>query len=91
MDLKAYYARIRALERGFGEDALVVVSLETADGGKAGVMTETTAQVAARMIVEGRARVASEDETAEFRKKAGAAQRAVEDREPPRRIQVSKK
>ena len=91
MDLKAYYARMRELERGFGADAVVVVSLETADGGKAGVMTEVPAHVAARMVVEGRARVASEDEAQAFRKRADQAQRAVEDREPLRRIQVSKK
>ena len=91
MDLKAYYQRIRELERGFGPEAVVLVSLDTPDGGKAGVVTEAPAHVAARMIVGGRARVATAAESAAFRKQAGEAQRVALDREPVRRIQVSKK
>jgi sRNA-binding protein len=91
MDLKAYYQRIRELERGFGSEAVVLVSLDTPDGGKAGVLTEAPAHVAARMIVGGRARAATAEESAEFRKRTGEAQRAASEREPARRIQVTKK
>ncbi len=91
MDLKGYYKKIRELERAFGSESVVIVSVETPDGGKAGVMTETPPHVAARMIVEARARIATEDEGLAFQKAAGVAQRAAEEREPRRRIQVSKK
>ena len=56
MDLKLYYQKIRDLERDLKADYAVVVSLETPDGGKAGVRTEVPARTAAKMIVEGRAR-----------------------------------
>jgi hypothetical protein len=89
MDLKAYYHRIRELERSFDGDHAVVVSLETADGGKAGVKTEVPVQVAAKMIVEGRARVASEQEVKEFHERKSEAKRAIDQMDASKRMQVT--
>jgi hypothetical protein len=79
MDLKVYYQKIRELEQSFKDPYPVVVSQETPEGGVAGVMTEVPGHIAARMIVEGQARLSSEPEAQEFLElKAGAKQTADE-------------
>jgi hypothetical protein len=89
MDLKAHYQRIRELERSFEAGCPVIVSVDTPDGGKAGVRTEVPAAVAARMIVEGRARLASEQEAKEFHEQKGEAKRAADQRDGSKRMQVT--
>lgn len=85
MDLRDYYRRIRDIEAAIpGADALVV-SYNTPDGGKQGVMTEAPRSIAARMIAEGRARLATPDEETAFRSSviediAAAEQAALADR-----------
>ena len=88
MDLRAYYQKIREMEGRLPEPC-VVVSLETSDGGKAGVRTEVNRQVAARMVVEGRARVASEEETREFAERKLEAKRAADQLAAAARMQVT--
>ena len=66
MDLRMYYQKVRELERSFKTTFPVVVSQETPDGGTAGVKTEVPIHVAARMIVDGQAVLASEKEAQEF-------------------------
>jgi hypothetical protein len=68
MDLKLYYQKMRKLESEIPEAHAIVVSLETGDGGKAGRMTEVKRETAARLVTEGRAKLASAEEAAEFRK-----------------------
>ena len=68
MNLKAYFHKIRALEAEISEPHVVVISLETSDGGKPGRLTEVAKADAARLVVEGRARLATPDETASYRK-----------------------
>lgn len=67
MDLRAYFRKIRNLEEEIAEPYVVVVSRETADGGKPGVKTEVPRGLAARLIVEDQATLASAEETAEFK------------------------
>ncbi|HLX44667.1 MAG TPA: hypothetical protein VKR43_14575 [Bryobacteraceae bacterium] len=67
MDLRAYYQKIRRIEAGISEAAVVVVSRETSDGGRAGVFTDVPRSVAARMIADEKADLASEEDAAEFR------------------------
>lgn len=66
MDLRAYYKKIREVEAGLATPYVVLVSLETPDGGKAGVMTEVPRSTAAKQIVEGRAHLASDEATEAF-------------------------
>ncbi len=66
MDLRLYYSKIREVETTLAEPYAVVVSMATPDGGKAGVLTETARHVAAKQIAEGRARLATEEEAADF-------------------------
>jgi len=62
MDLRDFFTRIREIEATIEGAYTLVVSHPTADGGKAGVTTEAPRNVAARLIVEGRARLATPDE-----------------------------
>jgi hypothetical protein len=73
MDLRAFYQKIRICEQEIREPHVVVVSLETGDGGKPGVKTEVSRAAAAKMIVEGKARIADKDEAAEYHKEVAAA------------------
>lgn len=66
MDLKAYFHKVREIESTIESDYVVVVSLETPDGGRPGQMTEVTRQVAARMIIDGKARLAASDESRDY-------------------------
>lgn len=86
MDLKQFYKKIRDVETTIPEQFPFVVSLETSDGGRAGVITETLRYQAARMIVEGRARLASEEEKHFFLEQCTAAQKAAEELEAARRV-----
>jgi hypothetical protein len=78
MDLKLYYQKIREQELSIGEEFPVVISQETADGGKAGNPTEAPRRLAAKMVVEGLARLASVEETQRFRDLQAAAKEAAE-------------
>jgi hypothetical protein len=62
MDLKQFYRKIRQVESEIVDQYPLVVSLATDDGGKSGILSEVPRYQAARMIVEGRVRLASEDE-----------------------------
>ncbi|MGO9094405.1 MAG: hypothetical protein ACLQGV_04215 [Bryobacteraceae bacterium] len=89
MDLKVYYQKIRQIEASLAEAFVVVASLDTPDGGRAGVLTEAARRVAAKMIVEGRARLASAEETAEHRERAAEAKRAAEQIAAAGRMQIT--
>jgi len=66
MDMRAYYEKLRRVEAEIANRDVVVVSLETPDGGKPGVKIEAPREIAAKLIVESRARLASEEETAAY-------------------------
>ena len=89
MDLKLYYQKIRNLEQDLMHNCAVVISLETPDGGTAGVKTEVTARIAAKMIVEGRARPASIEEAQEFHEQKVEAKRVADQREASKRMQIT--
>lgn len=89
MDLKVYYQKLRQTEAAIGERQVVIASLETPDGGRAGVLVEAPRAVAARMIVESRARLATAEEVSSFREQQAEARRVVEEAAAARRIQVT--
>ncbi|MEO8660906.1 MAG: hypothetical protein ABI693_20715 [Bryobacteraceae bacterium] len=66
MDMKSYYRRIREVEASIAGKDAVVVSEETADGGRAGIVSEAPKGVAARWVAEGRARLASDSEAKDY-------------------------
>jgi hypothetical protein len=81
MDLRAYYQKIRKLEATISDPFVVITSLETADGGKPGVKTDVPKFLAARLIVEDRAEMASPEETMLFRAETERQWRETEDSE----------
>ena len=78
MDLRAYYRKIRDTEAQLPAGACVVVSHDTADGGKAGVVSEVPRGVAARMVVEGAVRIATPEEAAGYHGELAERRREVE-------------
>ena len=67
MNLRIYYQKIRTLEAEIAEPFAVIVSRETGDGGKAGVKSDVPRYLAAKLITEEKAVLASPEEAAEFR------------------------
>jgi len=78
MNLKSYYHKIHEFESSIVEPFVVLVSQETADGGKEGLLTEVPKAVAAKMIADGRAQLASEEAAREFHEKKAKAKRAAD-------------
>jgi hypothetical protein len=89
MDLKIYYQKVREKRASIAEAFPVVVSQETGDGGKDGVLTEVTPDLAAKMIVDGTAHLASAEEAAAFRKRQAEAKKAAEDARAASQVQVT--
>src|SRR6185437_9596806 len=88
MDLRAYYRKLREVEGTISEEHVVLVSNATSEGGKAGVRTEAPKAVAAKLIAEGRARLANPEEAEEFRSAIRLAKEKFDQEEAGRRMQV---
>jgi hypothetical protein len=67
MDLRVFFQKLRKLEREILDPHVVVVSNETSDGGRPGQLAEVSRSNAARLILEGHARLATVEESTEFR------------------------
>ncbi len=89
MDLKVYYRKLKEAEAAIPDAEVLVVSQETPDGGASGVRTEVRRAVAARMVVEGRARLATADETAQYREQAAEAKRIADQKSAADRVQIT--
>lgn len=89
MDVKQYYRKIREVEASLNESYPLVISLETSDGGKAGLVCEVSRELAAKMIAEGRSVLASEKEKELYRQQQATTKRAAEKAELARRVQVA--
>jgi hypothetical protein len=68
MDVRNYYQKVRDVEAKIPGQFALVVSLATPDGGKAGLITEAPKRVAAKMVVDGTAKLATEAESKQYRK-----------------------
>jgi hypothetical protein len=89
MDLKAYFKKIRDVEASIPTPYVVIVGLETPDGGKEGTFTEVSKKLAARMIAESRGRLASEAEAEAFLESRTEARRAAEALAAAQRMQFT--
>lgn len=89
MDLKQYFRKVRETEASLADAYPVLISLETPDGGKAGVRTEVPRAIAAKMIVEAQAVLASEEEQELYRRESLAAKQAADKAELAKRVQVA--
>jgi hypothetical protein len=88
MDLRSYYKKVREADSTLKGNDIVLVSLATSEGGKEGVLTEAPRGVAAKLIAEQRARVATEAEAEVFRKGLRTARDQYEEEEAARRVQI---
>jgi hypothetical protein len=89
MELRKYYEKIRQAEAGISEPYVVVVSLETGDGGVGGTATEVSRSNAARLMVDGRARLADPDEAKDYHERAEQTRKAAEQKAGASRMQVT--
>jgi hypothetical protein len=89
MNLRSYFQKIREFETRIMEPFVVLVSEETSDGGKEGLLTEVPKSVAAKMIADGRGHLASEDATREFQERKAQAKRDAGTEVTASRMQVT--
>ena len=89
MDLRQYYRTIREVEATIPDAFPLVASLATEDGGRAGVISEVSRYQAARTIVEGRVRLASEQEKQTYFDQLSAAHKAAEELDTARRVHMN--
>ncbi len=89
MDVKQYYRKLREIETTMSEPYALVVSLETSDGGKAGMVSEVSREMAARTIVEGRGVIANEQEKQAYLERQTAGKKAALKAELAKRVHVA--
>jgi hypothetical protein len=89
MDLRQYFRKLRQIEAGLTETFPLVVSLETPDGGKPGLVSEISREQAAKMLIEGRAVLASEEEKELYRQRQAQVKQAAEKAELGNRVQIA--
>jgi hypothetical protein len=89
MNLKVYFQKIRQLEASIGEPHVVIVSQETPDGGRPGIASEVPRGIAAKMVVEGNARLATPEETEQFRNRMTEAKQVADQASAAQRVQFT--
>jgi hypothetical protein len=89
MDLKVYYQKIRGKEAEISEEFPIVVSKETQDGGREGRYAEVTRAVAAKMLTDGTARLATADESKAYREAQASAKKAADDAAEAAKVQFT--
>jgi hypothetical protein len=89
MDIRVYFQKIRAAESEIKDPYVVVVSLETPEGGKPGTLTEVSRASAAQLIVDNKVRLASAEERKAFYKEAEEARAAANEAAMAGKIQLT--
>ena len=89
MDLRHYFKKIRETEASLTEPFPLIVSLDTPEGGKSGVVSEVSRELAAKMLVEGRAVLANEHEKHAYDERQSATKKAADKADLARRLQVA--
>jgi hypothetical protein len=89
MDIRNYYQKVKQVEATIGKEYVVIVSLETPDGGRSGVFTEVSRHAAAKLAIEGKARIADEREEGEYYAQQAEIRRRSQEEEASNRVQVT--
>ncbi len=89
MDIRMYFEKMREIEASISEPFVVVSSLPTPDGGKAGNLTQVARHAAAKLLVENRARLANEDEVREYKDRADRTRAEAEQALAKSRLQFT--
>lgn len=80
MDLRVFFQKVKEMEHAIPGDPAIVVSHETPDGGREGSVTEVSRALAAQLIVDGRARLATEQESAGYKTAQESIRQKAEER-----------
>jgi len=78
MDLQVYYQKIRSIEAKITDEFPLLVSVDTSDGGKGGTKTEVPRRIAAKLLIEGQARLATKEEAKAHREGVAEAKRSAD-------------
>ncbi len=89
MDLKQYFKKIQDSELTITDDYPLIASLETSDGGRAGIVVEVSKREAAKAIVENRAVLANEEQRKAYRQREAQLKKAAEKADLARRLQFA--
>ncbi len=89
MDLRIYFQKMREIENEIADPFVVVSSLDTPDGGKAGRLTEVARAVAAQLVVEAKARLTTEEEAGDFKDRTERARVEAEQAVAKSRMQFT--
>ncbi|HLI86345.1 MAG TPA: hypothetical protein VKV17_20715 [Bryobacteraceae bacterium] len=77
MDLRYFFQKVKEIESLIDEAFTVIMSIETADGGKPGTLTEVPRALAAKMIAQGVAEFATAEQIRDFYAARAAAAAAA--------------
>jgi hypothetical protein len=89
MDLKEYFRKIREQAELIPTEEVVVVSKATSDGGKEGTFSEVSRRIAAQLLIDGRARLATAEESQNFAAEMEERRRRVQEQTLSQRFQVA--
>ncbi len=89
MDVRQYFKKLRQIEAAITEEFPIVISLDTPDGGKAGLASEVSRLNAAKMIAEGRAVLADETQRVAYQLAQLEAREAYESADFAKRVQIA--
>lgn len=89
MESREFFRRARKLAAEIAEPFVVVASKETTDGGRAGVLSLVAKDIAARLILRDRARLATDDEALQYYEVDEQRRRAFEAEQMRHRIHVA--
>ena len=89
MNLRHHFQKIREVESQIPDEFTVVVSLESADGGRPDIATEVPRRIAAKMIAERTARLARKEEREAFQANKAEALRVAEQLAAASRVQFA--
>jgi hypothetical protein len=89
MDLRVFFQKLRKIEQEIVEPDVIMVSHETPDGGRAGRLSEVSRANAARLILEGHARLATAEESAAFQAAGKTALEEAQRRLMAEKVQVN--
>jgi len=89
MDLRQFYKKMREVESSIRQPYVMVTSVETSDGGRPGIVSEVAREVAAMLIVGGKAVLSSETEVESYRAAQEGAKVAHEKAEMAKRLQLT--
>lgn len=89
MNLRAYFQKIRQAEALIESDAVLTVSVAGDDGGLEGIRSEVPRALAAKLIVEGKVRLATVEETEAQKADQEERRRQIAEKDASQRLQVA--